>query len=173
MPAQTTATLSLEQYRADYASESGYEYWFGEVIRKSMPTWLHAILQALLGDVFYRLGYFSGSELTLRVDPQWEPRPDVVAALELTEPYPTRPVDIVVEILSPDDTMAFVFKKCRQYVRIGIPQIFVFDPEARDAWEWSRKTDNLERISRLVLANGASLEVSEIWAELDRRLQRG
>ncbi|HZQ56313.1 MAG TPA: Uma2 family endonuclease [Bryobacteraceae bacterium] len=172
MPAQTTATLTLEQYHAEYAGESGYEYWFGEVIRKPMPSWLHAVLQALLGDVFYRLGYFSGSELTLRVDPHWEPCPDVAAALELAEPYPTRPVDIVAEILSPDDTMAFVFKKCRQYVRIGIPQIFVFDPETRDAWEWSRKPDNLERITGLLLGNGASLDINEIWAELDQRLRR-
>jgi Uma2 family endonuclease len=172
LPAQTTVTLTLEQYHAEYAGESGYEYWFGEAIRKPMPTWLRAVLQALLGDVFYRLGYFSGSELTLRVDAQWEPRPDVAAAVELTEPYPTRPVDILAEILSPDETMAFVFKKCRQCVRIGIPQIFIFDPEARDAWESSRKTDNLERITQLLLGNGARLDISEIWAELDRRLRR-
>ncbi len=78
----------------------------------------------------------------------------------------------MAEILSPDDTMAFVFKKCRQYVRIGIPQIFVFDPETRDAWEWSRKPDNLERITGLLLGNGASLDINEIWAELDQRLRR-
>lgn len=171
MPAQTTATLTLEQYHARYAGENGYEYWFGEAVRKPTPTWLHAILQGLLTEIFHRLGYFSGSELTLRVDPQWEPRPDVAAALDLTEPYPTKPVDIVVEILSPDDTMALVFRKCRHYVRIGIPQIFVFDPEARDAWEWSRDTDNLERITRLLLDNGAGVEVSEVWAELDQRLR--
>jgi hypothetical protein len=112
MSSAPTVTLTLEQYHAEYAGESGYE-----AIRKPMPTWLHAVLQALLGDVFYRLGYFSGSELTLRVDAQWEPRPDVAAAVELTEPYPTRPVDILAEILSPDDTMAFVFKKCRSSIR--------------------------------------------------------
>lgn len=172
MPAQTAAVLTLEQYHAQYAGENGYEYWFGEVVRKPMPTWLHAMLPILLGEIFHKLGYFSGSELTLRVDPQWEPRPDFAAALALAEPYPTDPVDIVVEILSPDDTMAFVFKKCRQYVRIGIPQIFVFDSEARDAWEWSRETDNLERMSRLALGNDATMEVGEIWAELDRRLKR-
>jgi Uma2 family endonuclease len=42
--------------------------------------------------------------------------------------YPTKPIDVAIEILS-DDQMTGLFERCRQYVRIGIPQIFVFDPE--------------------------------------------
>jgi Uma2 family endonuclease len=164
--------LTLEQFNALYANEHGYEYWFGEVVQKGMPTWLHGLLQLILGDFFQRLGYASGSEIDLRIDPNWQPRPDVTAALEIEEPYPTRPVDIVAEILSPDDPMAKVFEKCRNYARIGIPQIFVFDPESRSAWEWNRENDNLERTCLLRLRNGSTLAVNDIWAELEARMGR-
>ena len=134
-----TTLVTLDQYHAQYENENGYEYWFGEVVRKPAPTWLHAILQAQLSELLYQLGYFSGSELALRVLPDWEPRPDVSASLELEQPYPTKPIAIAIEILS-NDEVSRLFSKCRKYVKMGIPQVFVFDPEAHDAWEWSWET---------------------------------
>src|SRR5581483_3082981 len=108
--ATATAQLTLHQFREQYANESGYEYWFGEVVRKAVPTWLHALLQQLLGDVLIQAGYRSGPELTLRIDPEWEPRPDVAASLVIEQPYPTKPIDIVAEVLSPEDRMSRVFE---------------------------------------------------------------
>jgi Uma2 family endonuclease len=168
--ATAASLLTLEEFNAQYAHEHGVEYWFGEVVQKGMPTWLHSALQLILGDLFHRLGYAAGSELDLRIDRNWQPRPDVTASLHVEQPYPTKPVDIVAEILS-DDPMTRVFEKCRNYARIGIAQIFVFDPEARMAWEWSRQTENLERIETLRLGNGASAPVEEIWAELEKRMR--
>ena len=169
--ATASTLLTLEEFNAQYANEHGYEYWFGEVVRKGMPTWLHGVLQVILAEFLHRLGYITGSEIDLRIDPNWQPRPDIAAALKIEGRYPTKPVDIVVEVLSPDDPMTRVYEKCRQYTRIGIPQIFVFDPESKTAWEWSRETHNLETIQALHLANRSMLPVAEIWAELDARLQ--
>jgi Uma2 family endonuclease len=166
-----TTLLTIEQYREQYAGEPGWEYWFGEAVRKPVPTWLHGILQVILSDLLYKAGYYSASELDLRIDPNWEPRPDVAGALELEQPYPTKPIDVAIEILS-DDKMGQLFRKCRHYVRIGIPQIFVFDPEARDAWEWSRETDSIERIQELRLGNGSVITLAGVWAELDRRIAK-
>ena len=166
-----TTPLTLQEFNAQYAGEHGYEYWFGEIVQKGMPTWLHGLLQLILGELFYKLGYASASEIDLRIDPNWQPRPDVIAALEMEQPYPRKPVDIVAEVLS-DDPMTKVFEKCRNYARIGIPQIFVFDPESKTAWEWSREANNLERIQTLALRNGSRLEVDEIWAELEARIAR-
>ena len=166
-----TTLLMIEQYREQYAGEPGWEYWFGEAVRKPVPTWLHGILQVILSDLLYKAGHYSASELDLRIDPNWEPRPDVAGALELEQPYPTKPIDVAIEILS-DDKMGQLFRKCRHYVRIGIPQIFVFDPEARDAWEWSRETDSIERIQELRLGNGSVITLAGVWAELDRRIAK-
>ena len=68
--------------------------------------------------------------------------------------------------------MTRVFEKCRNYARIGIPQIFVLEPESRAAWEWNRETDNLERIWNLRPGNGSTLDIKEIWAELDERMRQ-
>ena len=154
--ATTPIRLTLEEYNAKYGSENGYEYWFGEVVRKGMPTVLHAVLQILLGELLYRLGYLTGGELELRVARDWRPRPDVAAFLEVQGRYPTKPIDIVVEILSDDDTMRRVIQKCGHYERIGIGQIFVFDPEGRLAWEWSRDGHTLAPVGKLQLGNGKS-----------------
>jgi Uma2 family endonuclease len=169
-----TTLISLEHYHERYSGQRGYEYWFGEVVRKPVPTWLHSILQVLLGEIFTRAGYIAGSELDLRIDSEWEPRPDVAATLQpITEPYPTKPIELVAEVLSPDDALTKVRDKCSLYSRIGIAQIFVFDPEREQAWEWNQQRGDLERLSdRMTLQNGSDLILSELWSELERRVSR-
>ncbi len=169
--ATVTHLLSLEEFRKRYADDKPYfEYWFGEAVQKSASNWQHALLQAILAGTLSEAGYRAGVELELRIDPDWQPKADVAAALTVEQPYPTKPVDIVVEILSPDDRMSRVFEKARQYARIGVPSIFVFDGELRYAWEWSQETENLERTQTMRLPNGREISVAGIWEELDRRL---
>ena len=144
--ATVTQPLSLEEFRSRYRQQKPYfEYWFGEPIQKTMPTWLHAVLQGIMREALRRAGYKSGSEVELRIDPQWEPVPDVIATLKSIEDYPTEPVEIVVEILSPDDKLIHVIKKCHQYERIGTERIFVLDPVdnslgsgSQEAWKQLR-----------------------------------
>jgi Uma2 family endonuclease len=135
-----------------------------------VPTWLHAALQLILGDFLKRAGYKSGSELELRIDPEWQPVPDVIGlSASPAGPYPTQPVDIVIEILSPDDPFPHVLKKCRHYARIGTQKIFVADPEEKTAWEWNEGAQRLERVDSLELPNGQSIALAEVWAELDKQ----
>lgn len=166
----SAATMTLEEYTLRYDGKSGYEYWFGEVVRKPMVSLTHGALALILGQLFEEAGYFSACEVDLRVDPNWVPRPDVMGILhpDLSLPYPAKPVDIVAEVLSPSDAMSMVFEKCRNYDRIAIAQILVFDPDGQVAWQWSRETKNLERIDSLRL-NSKVIAVTEIWAKLDRR----
>lgn len=165
--------ISLEQYHDRYSNEHGCEYWFGEVVRKPVPTWLHSILQALLAELFTKAGYIAGSELDLRINRDWEPRPDVAATLKpITEPYPTKPIEVVAEVLSPDDTIPKIKEKCSLYSDIGIAQIFVFDPERKQAWEWNHQRSGLEQLSdQLKLQNGTRILLHEVWSELDRRVE--
>ncbi len=63
--------------------------------------------------------------------------------------------------------------KCEHYARIGIRQVFVFDPETKEAWEWNRNRKSLERLSVLSLKNGSFIDLdSEVWLEMDRRSNR-
>ena len=49
--ASAATLLTIDEYHQRYAHENGWEYWFGEAIRKPVPTWLHAILQVLVADL--------------------------------------------------------------------------------------------------------------------------
>jgi Uma2 family endonuclease len=162
--------LTIEEFHRCYSGKKPYyEFWFGEAIQKSMPTWLHGVLQRILGEFLVRAGYKTGSEVELRIDPDWEPVPDLIATRKKVEqPYPTTPVEIVIEILSPDDRMMHVLQKCRHYSRIGITKVFVLDPEGRQAWKWNAGC--LELIEGLKLTNGETIDLAEVWQELAKQI---
>jgi Uma2 family endonuclease len=87
--------------------------------------------------------------------------------LQSIKDYPTAPVEIVVEILSPDDKLIHVIKKCHHYERIGTERIFVLDPVDKFAWQW--KSGSLEAITQLLLPNGAAVALEEIWRQLEEQ----
>ena len=69
--------------------------------------------------------------------------------------------------------MHTLYEKCEHYARIGIGQIFVFDPESKKAWEWDRNRANLERITAMDLQNGSRISIDQdVWPEMDRRVNR-
>jgi Uma2 family endonuclease len=111
-------------------------------------------------------GYESGAEVKLKISANFQPLPDVSAVLpgQVELPYPTRPVEVVVEIFSPEDRFSQVLSKCQFYGELGINHIYVVDPEARQVWCWRRDQPPM-------LANSLmSIPASAIWSELDRRI---
>ncbi len=80
--------ISVEEFEKHYEGQHGVEYWFGKVVHKHVPTWVHSILQVQLGELLRNCGHFSGSELTLRTDRHWQPRPDVAGALKFGRALP-------------------------------------------------------------------------------------
>ena len=171
---QTTATpITFEEFERRYAgSGQAVEYWHGEVIKKSVPTWLHSVLQAVLVEALRRAGYKTGPEVDLRLSREFAPRPDVMAGRRSIETrYPTDPsqVEIVVEVLSPDDKMLDVLAKCKEYVALGIEQVYVADPESETAWMWNRDRRQLDRTETWVLTNGVTIMLAEVWREMRER----
>ena len=158
--------LSLTEFQLKYGhSERAYEYWYGAAIPKAMPTWIHAFLQRLISHFLIELGYKAGPEVDLRIDPDAIPRPDIIATRgKLEHPYPTRAVELVVEILSPGDSMSYVLEKCIAYQRWGFELIYVVDPDNRKVYRWTGQA--LEIVTDL-----ASIPVDKIWAGLDEALQ--
>jgi Uma2 family endonuclease len=157
--------VTLQQFESQYGHQKPYfEYWFGEAVQKSMPTWLHSLLQKIVMRLLDEAGYVSGAEVKLRISEHFQPLPDVTAVWpgQVELPYPTRPVEVVVEILSPDDHISHIVEKCRFYSQLGIPQIFVIDPEHREAWTWD--TDETLVSTEFL----AGIPMSTIWQELDR-----
>jgi Uma2 family endonuclease len=168
MPAVAERKLSLEEFHARYDGEKPYfEYWDGEAVQKSMPTGLHALIQKVLMRLLDAIGFESFSEVTLKLDPDYEPIPDVIAVEDqAVDPYPTEPFEIAIEILSPADPFARVVRKCGLYEKWGIRQIIVVDPKARLVWSFENgllgKTDVVARRGDRVIT------AQELWAEVDR-----
>jgi len=157
--------LTFSEFQAKYEKcDCSYEYWHGRAIPKGMPTWIHGILQAIILQLLTEAGYIAGSEVELRITADAHPKPDVIATRGKVEiPYPTSAVDVVVEILSPDDAMAYVIEKCRSYESWGFPGIYVVDPENRLVFCW---TGQALEISKML----TSIRSEKIWERLDRVL---
>jgi Uma2 family endonuclease len=114
----TVATkLSLAEFELQYGGEKPYyEYWYGEPVQKSMPTWLHSLLQKVLVNLLSKAGYKAGAEVKVKIVQEFHPIPDVIATRSPIEhPYPTKPLEVVVEILSDTDPMSRVVSKCLRY----------------------------------------------------------
>jgi len=159
--------LTLSEFQAKYEKgDRTYEYWHGRAIPKGMPTWIHGILQVVVSDLLVEAGYTAGSEVELRIAADAHPKPDVIATKGgVEDPYPTKAVDVVVEILSPDDAMAYVIEKCRAYQDWGFPGIYVVDPESRLVFRW---TGSALEIAEFI-ATAAS---AQVWERLEKALRR-
>jgi Uma2 family endonuclease len=164
--------LTIEQFNLQYGDRKPYhEYWYGEAIPKAMPTLIHALLQKILLILFDEIGYTSVAEVRLRLDPDVEPLPDVIAISgPVGLPYPTKPFDVAVEILSPEDSFQRITKKCRLYHKWGIRHILVVDGEERIVWKLEPDGNELHEISEILFSNGRKLLTQQLWEELDRRL---
>jgi Uma2 family endonuclease len=159
--------LTLSEFQSKFEKgDRSFEYWHGRAVPKGMPTWIHGILQRIVMELLTEAGYQAGSEVELRIVPDARPKPDVIATKgDIEDPCPTKAVDVVVEILSPDDAMAYVIEKCRAYQTWGFPGIYVVDSASRLIFRWTG--------SALEISNAlASVPSVEVWSRLDQALRR-
>lgn len=164
--ASLPSKLTVAEFESRYGQEKPYyEFWRGEPVQKAMPTWIHGFLQGILLNLLTQAGYKSASEVKLKIDPQLQLIPDVIATRGKVEfPYPTSAVEIVVEVLSEDDPMSRILARCRSYHAWGFQGIYVVDPESRAMFQWKgARFDGIESF--------AGISVNRVWDELDRVLQ--
>jgi Uma2 family endonuclease len=170
MPAVAERKLSVEEFHRRFGDEKPYfEFWDGEAVQKSMPTRLHALIQKILVKWLDALGYEAGQEITLKLDPAYEPIPDVIAAEgSIGDPYPTEPFEIAIEILSPDDSFSRTLRKCGLYRSWGIQQVIGVDPSAREIWLF--ENGSLQKTDVVARRHDRIITARELWAEIDRVL---
>ena len=162
--------LSLEDFDRLYGDDQKpyYEYWFGQAIQKSVPNIIHSYLQAIMVVLLREIGLRPGPEVRLKFSNEAQLLPDVIGLSRTQAPYPTKPFEIAIEILSPQDSAQYLFRKCRLYAQWGIQHIVVLDPEDRTAHRWNGEA--LEPISEIAIEGRTHIAVSRIWQELDRDL---
>jgi Uma2 family endonuclease len=135
MATTTGSLVSVEEYLKS-TSKPNSEYIDGEVRPKPMPTGLHGTLQLRLGMLLLQQGSKVGTEVTVRLSPTKYLIPDIIAADSIPSTYPTDPVTLCVEILSPEDRLGSVMSKCEDYHAWGVPYCWIIDPVKQTAWEY-------------------------------------
>jgi Uma2 family endonuclease len=84
------------------------------------------------------------------------------------DPVLRQPPLLAIEILSPRDTLKKMAKRCQDYLRFGVPNVWIVDPGTRAAWYLT--------VDGLVPAESGELTVpgtpirivlDEVFAELD------
>jgi Uma2 family endonuclease len=152
----STATLvSVDDFLK--ITEKPYrEYRDGIVTSKSMPTKFHSLIMLALSNLLQQQGVKAYPELTLRLSPSKYLVPDVTVAADFPGDYPTDPVFLCCEILSPDDRLGATLGKCEEFHAWGVPHCWIIDPVKRTAWEYHRDSEPTKVESTL---NAAHLTV--------------
>ena len=162
----TTIEKVLTVAEFEQLEDGRYEFWNGEAVERSMPTWVHGLLQVLFAQLLTEAGYKAAAEIDLRIDRKLLWRPDVIATKgPITDPYPTSPVEIVVEILSANDTFGRLLEKCRTYENWGFEQIYLVEPGSRVVYRWEGSLKAVDEV--------AGQPVASIWEALDKALAGG
>jgi Uma2 family endonuclease len=127
---------------AEYLKSTGKpyrEYRDGVVVAKSKPTKLRSILMTALWNLLRKQRWPAYVELTVRISPAKYLVPDVAVAEDFAGHYPTEPVRLCCEILSPEDRLGNTLRKCEEYHEWGVPYCWVIDPVKRSAWDYHRE----------------------------------
>ena len=160
----TTALMPVEEYLR--LTEKPYrEYRDGVVSQKAMPTKLHSIIQRVLMTALQNQGAQAFPELTLRISASKYLVPDVAVAGDFPGPYPTDPVQLCCEILSPEDRIGTMLAKCEEYHAWGVPFCWVIDPVKRTAWEYHLGAEPVH-VTEKLNAGDLSISVNELFAAL-------
>jgi Uma2 family endonuclease len=143
----TSALMTVEEYlKLDVKPYC--EYIDGVVRQKPVPTSYHSLLQILLGALLTVRArqFYTMSEVHVRIRPGKFLVPDLaVVRREMFErPYPTKPVFLCIEIVSPDDRPEELLAKCEEYHAWGVPHCWVIDPEQRAAWIYDRHAESVK-----------------------------
>lgn len=152
MSAVMTHLITAEEFARmpEPADGSKQELVKGEVIDMSRTQAEHGIVQFkiawLLMNVVVpnKLGWVLGeSGVVVESDPDTLRRPDVFFCSRRS--FPNRPtgylknvpVDLVVEVLSPNDRRSEVREKIGEYIAAGVPIVWLVDPDAETVMVYS------------------------------------
>jgi len=164
----TGTAVSVEEYlRTSY--EPNCEYVDGVLVPKAMGTRKHGKVQSRLISLIEAAfpHYEAIPELTVRVTDSRFLIPDVGVDRRDNpqDPYPTAPIHLCIEILSPGDRLASVLEKCETYHAWGTPHAWVVDPQSRRAWQYSKGSDPCEVED--LQAGDIHQRVADIFSTLD------
>ena len=134
--------IPLETYLAT-SYEPDVEYVDGELEERNVGEFDHNMIQRAVLLWFYQhekqWNIRSIQEQRTRVDANKVRIPDVsVFSRDIpVEQVFTRPQLIAIEVLSPEDRHSRIDEKVKNYIKFGIPNIWMIDSKTREGWDCS------------------------------------
>lgn len=146
--------ISVEDYLAS-SYEPDCDFVDGHIEERNLGEWDHSRLQgkiiAYLIARYEAAGIQSVPKLRIRVSPTRFRVPDISVFLsDPGERVPTKPPFICIEILSPEDRMSRVGVRISDYLAMGVPYVWVLDPQTKQAFA-STPAEGLKEVKTGVL----------------------
>ena len=161
----TTVLMPVEEYLR-LSEKPNCEYRDGVLYPKAMATIFHGRLQFILMKLLDRLGLQTASEVTVKLSSRKYLVPDVIASPDFQSPYPTEPVLLCCEILSPEDRLGAMLGKCEEYHAWGVPYCWVIDPVNRTAWEYHCGAEPA-KVTGALRAGEHSISLDELFSAIN------
>ncbi len=161
----STTLVTVEEYLRN-SEKPNREYRDGVVYPKAYSTKFHSIIQRALLMLLRGPEMQALPELTVQISPTKYLLPDVVMATDFPGPYPTDPLQLCCEILSPEDRLGAMLGKCEEYHAWGVPYCWVIDPVKRTAWEYHSGLEPL-RVATDLRAGELAVNLEELFSKLD------
>lgn len=175
----TTAVVPVSEYLSS-SYEVDCDYVDGELQERNVGERPHSALQYILALCFNAQrkawNVVALPEQRVRVASSRYRIPDV-CVLRRSDPVTgvvqTAPL-ICIEILSPEDREIRLRERVKDYQKMGVPHVWIFDPLTHDAW--IAQPDGTQLHVADVLAVDQTpirIELADVWAELDEMQSAG
>ena len=166
----TAALVSVEEYLAT-TYKPACDYVDGALYQKPMATRKHCRIQGQLAHLIIAgfPDFEAGPEQTVWIRTGKYLVPDLVVQdrSHIQDPYPTEPVHLCVEILSPEDRLSAVIAKCEDYHDWGVETVWIVDPENPCAWEFRKGQWPVEvPLTGSLTAPGISISLADLFSVL-------
>jgi Uma2 family endonuclease len=136
----TLTTVPVEEYLRTYY-EPDMEYVNGQLVERHVGEYFHSLMQLALGAVLKerarerRYRVFAEQRVRVNDEPRYRIPDLCVKALPHERTSVLVQPDLVIEIVSPDDTPTDMLIKIADYTGAGIPDIWIVDPYKHSLFE--------------------------------------
>jgi Uma2 family endonuclease len=170
--ATTTNLISLEEYlHTIYHPDC--DFVDDHIEERTLGEFDHGNLQTALAAWFFNhakeWNIRAVVELRTRVSPTRVRIPDVCLLRRDTprEPVTITPPLLCIEILSPEDRLPRVLKVMDDYVKMGVPNLWILDPTERIAYIYSEGTLKLISDRLAIPDTEIHVDLPALFAQLD------
>lgn len=148
------------------------EYIDGTLVERNVGEWDHSSLQMALSAYLYNrrkeLAIHVVPEQRVQVTPTRFRVPDicVVAGDRPSEQILSLPPLVCIEILSKDDRASEMQERIDDYLRFGVPYVWVLDPRTKRAWVHTAEGSREEKEALRTASPEIRVPLEEIFGSL-------